>query len=53
MTELLLSGEFERGMDVNLIRTGKKVKLSNVTQFMAESRENVENAVAGGIIGVL
>ncbi|PEF14666.1 peptide chain release factor 3, partial [Bacillus cereus] len=31
---------------------GKKVKLSNVTQFMAESRENVENAVAGDIIGV-
>lgn len=48
----IVSGEFERGMDVNLIRTGKKVKLSNVTQFMAESRENVENAVAGDIIGV-
>lgn len=28
------------------------MKLSNVTQFMAESRENVENAVAGDIIGV-
>ncbi|GBG97257.1 peptide chain release factor 3 [Lactococcus termiticola] len=48
----VVSGEFERGMDVNLLRTGKKVKLSNVTQFMAESRENVENAVAGDIIGV-
>ena len=48
----IVSGEFERGMDVNLVRTGKKVKLSNVTQFMAESRENVENAVAGDIIGV-
>lgn len=48
----IVSGEFERGMDVNLLRTGKKVKLSNVTQFMAESRENVENAVAGDIIGV-
>ena len=29
-----------------------KFKLSNVTQFMAESRENVTNAVAGDIIGV-
>ena len=48
----IVSGEFERGMAVNLLRTGKAVKLSNVTQFMAESRENVENAVAGDIIGV-
>ncbi|HEM5018220.1 TPA: peptide chain release factor 3, partial [Streptococcus suis] len=48
----VVSGEFERGMAVNLPRTGKGAKLSNVTQFMAESRENVENAVAGDIIGV-
>ena len=39
-------------MSVKLARTGKAVKLSNVTQFMAEARENVENAVAGDIIGV-
>lgn len=48
----IVSGEFERGMGVNLTRTGKGAKLSNVTQFMAESRENVTNAVAGDIIGV-
>ena len=48
----IVSGEFERGMSVNLTRIKKTVKLSNVTQFMAESRENVENAVAGDIIGV-
>jgi peptide chain release factor 3 len=48
----IVSGEFERGMSVNLLRTGKQVKLSNVTQFMADSRENVQNAVAGDIIGV-
>ena len=29
-------------MSVNLPRTGKGAKLSNVTQFMAESRENVD-----------
>ena len=46
------SGTFERGMDVTLGRTGKKMKLSNVTQFMADARENVEEAVAGDIIGV-
>ena len=48
----IVSGEFERGMSVNLPRTGKGAKLSNVTQFMAESRENVTNAVSGDIIGV-
>lgn len=46
------SGTFERGMDVNLKRTGKKFKLSNSTQFMADSRETVEDAVAGDIIGL-
>lgn len=46
------SGEFTKGMDVNLQRTGKKLKLSNVTQFMAEQRENVQTAVAGDIIGI-
>ncbi|MDF0479388.1 peptide chain release factor 3 [Vagococcus sp. PNs007] len=46
------SGEFERGMDVFLERTGKKFKLTNSTQFMADSRETVESAVAGDIIGL-
>ncbi len=48
----ICSGTFERGMDVTLQRTGKKMKLSNVTQFMADARENIEQAVAGDIIGV-
>ncbi|CAI3363790.1 peptide chain release factor 3 [Enterococcus cecorum] len=48
----ICSGTFERGMDVTLQRTGKKMKLSNVTQFMADTRENIEEAVAGDIIGV-
>ncbi|GAA2877071.1 peptide chain release factor 3 [Enterococcus casseliflavus] len=48
----ICSGTFERGMDVTLERTGKKMKLSNVTQFMADTRENIEEAVAGDIIGV-
>ena len=30
----IVSGEFERGMSVNLPRTGKGAKLSNVTQFI-------------------
>lgn len=48
----IVSGEFERGMDVTLARTGKKLRLSNVTEFMADTRENVETAVPGDIIGL-
>ncbi len=39
-------------MSVNLPRTGKGAKLS-MSQFMARGRENVTNAVAGDIIGVM
>ncbi|MDR0690475.1 MAG: peptide chain release factor 3 [Streptococcaceae bacterium] len=46
------SGIFTRGMEVTLKRTGKKLKLANVTQFMADARENVKTAVAGDIIGL-
>ncbi|KRN93264.1 peptide chain release factor 3 [Pediococcus stilesii] len=48
----ICSGEFDRGMDVTLKRTGKTIRLSNSTQFMADTRENVETAVAGDIIGL-
>lgn len=48
----ICSGKFDKGMDVTLPRTGKKIRLSNSTQFMAESRETVTDAVAGDIIGL-
>jgi peptide chain release factor 3 len=48
----IVSGEFERGMDVTLARTGKKLRLANVTQFMADSREFIQSAYPGDIIGV-
>ncbi|AEV95464.1 peptide chain release factor 3 [Pediococcus claussenii] len=48
----ICSGEFDRGMDVTLTRSNKKIRLSNSTQFMADTRENVETAVAGDIIGL-
>lgn len=46
------SGKFERGMNVILSRTGKPMKLSQSTQFLAESRETVNEAVSGDIIGL-
>src|SRR5699024_5493825 len=48
----IVSGTFEEGMDVKVTRTDKKIKLNNTTRFMDDSRENVEKAVAGDIIGL-
>ncbi|MHA3066438.1 peptide chain release factor 3 [Lacticaseibacillus saniviri] len=48
----IASGEFERGMDVTLNRTGKAMRLNNSTEFMADSREQVTTAVAGDIVGL-
>ena len=48
----ICSGEFVPGMDVYIARNGKKMKLSHTTQFMADSRGQVESAVAGDIIGL-
>ncbi|WP_311408043.1 peptide chain release factor 3 [Liquorilactobacillus uvarum] len=48
----ICSGKFERGMDVMLARGSKKMRLSNSTQFMADTRETLDYAVAGDIIGL-
>ncbi|CAM3680221.1 peptide chain release factor 3 [Mesobacillus zeae] len=48
----ICSGSFERGMSVTLSRTGKPIKLAQSTQFMADDRSTVDEAVAGDIIGL-
>ena len=48
----ICSGKFERGMSVTLSRTGKPIKLANSTQFMADDRSTVDEAVSGDIIGL-
>ncbi|AGK52797.1 peptide chain release factor 3 [Bacillus sp. 1NLA3E] len=48
----ICSGKFERGMAVQLSRTGKQIKLSQSTQFMADDRSTVDEAVSGDIIGL-
>lgn len=48
----ICSGEFTPGIDVTLARTDRKFKLSHSTQFMAEDRATVQQAVAGDIIGL-
>ncbi len=46
------SGKFEKGLSVKLARTGKTINLSQSQQFVASSRDNVEEAYAGDIIGI-
>ncbi|CEA02298.1 Peptide chain release factor 3 [Metalysinibacillus saudimassiliensis] len=48
----IVSGEFERGMNMTLSRTGKSFKVTQSTQFLADDRETVDKAVAGDIIGL-
>jgi peptide chain release factor 3 len=48
----ICSGKFRRGMKVIHHRIGKEVALSNATIFMAQDRENVEEAFPGDIIGI-
>ncbi|SFA84214.1 peptide chain release factor 3 [Lentibacillus halodurans] len=46
------SGKFERGMSVKLARTGKPIKLAQSQQFVASSRDTIQEAYAGDIIGI-
>lgn len=48
----ICSGKFTRGMKVVHHRIGKEVILANATIFMAQDRENVEEAFPGDIIGI-
>jgi peptide chain release factor 3 len=46
------SGRFERGMRIRHLRLERDVRVSSVVTFMASSREQVEEAYAGDIIGL-
>ena len=48
----ICSGKFEKGLDVNHVQGGKKIKLTQPQQFLAQDREIIEEAYAGDIIGV-
>jgi len=48
----IVSGKFERGMNITQTRTGKSIKVTQSTQFLADDRETVETAFAGDIIGL-
>ena len=46
------SGHFERGMKIKHLRINREIRVSSVVTFMAASREQVEEAYAGDIIGL-
>lgn len=46
------SGRFERGMTVNHVRTGKKIKLPQPQQFLAQDRDILEEAYPGDVVGL-
>ena len=48
----IVSGKFEAGMEVNHIQGGRKIRLTQPQQMMAQDRKIVEEAYAGDIIGV-
>ncbi|MBR6528343.1 MAG: peptide chain release factor 3 [Lachnospiraceae bacterium] len=48
----ITSGKFEAGMEVMHVQGGKKIRLSQPQQMMAQDRKIVEEAYAGDIIGV-
>ncbi len=46
------SGRFQRGMKLKHLRLNRDIKVSSVVAFMASSREQVDEAYAGDIIGL-
>ena len=48
----ICSGRFEKGMEVTHVQDGRKIKLSQPQQMMAQSREIIDEAYAGDIIGI-
>jgi len=48
----ICSGEFEKGMNCTLSRSGKPIKIAQSTMLMANERENVETALPGDVIGI-
>ena len=46
------SGHYEKGMKMQHVRLGKEVRISNAITFMANEREQIEDAYAGDIIGL-
>jgi len=49
----IVSGKFERDMNVYHTRTGDRVRLSNSMRLFAQDRETVDDAFAGDVAGLV
>lgn len=48
----ICSGEFRRGMNLRVVRSGKDVRTGTVVSFLSQRRELLQTAYAGDIIGI-
>ena len=48
----ICSGEFRRGINLKVVRSGKEVRTNTVVSFLSQRRELLETAYAGDIIGI-
>jgi len=48
----VVSGRFERGMKIRVVRTGKDIRPGSVVTFLSQRRELLDEAYAGDIVGI-
>ncbi|MDB9933388.1 peptide chain release factor 3 [Candidatus Thioglobus sp.] len=48
----IVSGEYQKGMKVLQVPTGKQIKIANAVTFMSRERSSTETAYAGDVIGI-
>ena len=48
----VVSGHFERGMRLKVVRSGKELRPNTVVSFLSQRRELLEEAYGGDIIGI-
>ncbi len=49
----ICSGNYEKGVKVNVSRTDKEYRISNAFSILGRERNTIENAFAGDIIGIV
>ncbi len=49
----IVSGKFERDMNVLNVRSGEKMRLGNSQRLFAQERETVDDAFAGDVVGLV
>ena len=48
----IVSGEYQKGMKVLQVSSGKQIKIANAVTFMSRERSSIDLAYAGDVIGI-